>query len=112
MFKKLTLFQKNPLDRLNLHFVRRRPSDIFPGSQTAKHVDPSHVFDKTPSGKVNSGQRLQSAEDLNPTGNPQSPVLRFAASNASIYVGCSHSPGPLAVILFSRSPVNIFHGQI
>ena len=48
MFKKLTLFQKNPLDRLNLHFVRRRPSDIFPGSQAAKHVDPSHVFDKHP----------------------------------------------------------------
>ena len=112
MFKKLTLFQKNPLDRLNLHFVRRRPSDIFPGSQTAKHVDPSHVFDKTPSGKVNSGQRFQSADDLNPTGNPQPPVRRFAASKASAYVGCSHLSVPFALIPFNRRPVDIYQSLI
>ena len=103
----LTLFQKNPFDRLNLHFVRRRPSEILPGSQTAKHVDPSHVFDETPSGKVNSGHRFQSAEDLSPMGNPQPPVRRFAASNASVYVGCSQSKDAFACISFNRRPFDI-----
>ena len=112
MFKKLTLFQKNPFDRLNRHFVRRRPSEIFPGSQTAKQVDPSHVFDETPSGKVNSGHRFQSAEDLNPTGNPQPPVRRRAASNASAYVGCSHSDASFVLIPLSRRLFDSFYTLI